>query len=493
MEFPFLKENFEFRDYQLDAARNILSHKNVLLVMPTALGKTYISLLVISNALQKGKILFLAPTKPLIHQQAEKIKKYIKISNVALLSGELLPAKRRKLWDEKVIVCTPQTAANDFKRKFFNLKNFSIVIFDEAHHAIGNYAYVYLASKAVKAGTKILALTASPPTDSKKFQEIIEHLNITYIESRERRSPDVSKYISNIDYEEVFVELPEEFGEISVLLREMMRELWSKIKHMNLSKGVHNPYSKSSWLKIGKRIERNKKAPYFYRAISIYAQAMNIAHALDVFQTQGVSALLNFFENAKGRNTKAVKRFLEDERTSEILRMCKKLTEKRIDHPKIPKLIEIVKSETAKNHKLIIFSNFVDSAKHIVEYLQNEKISAGLLIGRAKMPQKEQINIVKSFRAGEFDVLVSTAVGEEGLDIPSVDVVIFYESVPSAIRLIQRSGRTGRVRVGKVIFLIAKKTKDQTYSVLSKKRKAKLSKIISAFKSTPKQTKLNNF
>ena len=52
------------------------------------------------------------------------------------------------------------------------------------------------------------------------------------------------------------------------------------------------------------------------------------------------------------------------------------------------------------------------------------------------------------FRKGEFNVLVSSSIGEEGLHVPDVDLVVFYEAVPSEIRYIQRRGRTGRTTPG---------------------------------------------
>jgi ERCC4-related helicase len=54
------------------------------------------------------------------------------------------------------------------------------------------------------------------------------------------------------------------------------------------------------------------------------------------------------------------------------------------------------------------------------------------------MSQEEQSAVLESFRNGEFDVLVATSIAEEGLDIPEVDLVVFYEPIPSEIRYIQR-------------------------------------------------------
>ena len=76
---------------------------------------------------------------------------------------------------------------------------------------------------------------------------------------------------------------------------------------------------------------------------------------------------------------------------------------------------------------------------------------------------KKQIEAVEKFREGEYNVLVSTRVGEEGLDISEVNLVVLYDNVPSSIRFVQRRGRTGRKDTGRLVVLIANKTIDEAY------------------------------
>ena len=59
--------------------------------------------------------------------------------------------------------------------------------------------------------------------------------------------------------------------------------------------------------------------------------------------------------------------------------------------------------------------------------------------------------------------MCGTSISEEGLDLPKVDYAIFYEAVPSEIRAIQRRGRVGRQSTGKIIFLLTKGTRDESY------------------------------
>jgi Fanconi anemia group M protein len=93
---------------------------------------------------------------------------------------------------------------------------------------------------------------------------------------------------------------------------------------------------------------------------------------------------------------------------------------------------------------------------------------------RKGMNQKQQLAQLQRFREGDINVLIATSVGEEGLDVPAADLVILYEPVPSAIRTIQRRGRTARQRDGEVHILIAKDTRDVFVYMASKSREKKM-------------------
>jgi len=68
------------------------------------------------------------------------------------------------------------------------------------------------------------------------------------------------------------------------------------------------------------------------------------------------------------------------------------------------------------------------------------------------------------------------------LDLPEVSVVIFYEPIPSAIRKIQRTGRTARLKPGKVITLLTKKTKDEVNFWVSAQKEKKMYKVLDDLK-----------
>ena len=96
------------------------------------------------------------------------------------------------------------------------------------------------------------------------------------------------------------------------------------------------------------------------------------------------------------------------------------------------------------------------------------------------LTQEEQSSILRDFQSGTYNVLVATSIAEEGLDIPSVDFVIFYEPIPSEIRLIQRMGRTARKGFGKVEILIARGTADESHYWVSIARERKMRAVVAS-------------
>ena len=140
-----------------------------------------------------------------------------------------------------------------------------------------------------------------------------------------------------------------------------------------------------------------------------------------------------------------------------------------------------VKDADQKSSKIMVFTQYRDSLEMIHQKLEKKELNLPSSFGQASrdgekgLTQKEQKEIIKAFKIGEYDVLLSTSVAEEGIDIPAVDLVILYEPVPSEVRMIQRRGRTGRKRSGRVKVLITNGTRDEGYywASINKERRMK--------------------
>jgi Fanconi anemia group M protein len=160
-----------------------------------------------------------------------------------------------------------------------------------------------------------------------------------------------------------------------------------------------------------------------------------------------------------------------------------------MEHPKVPLLKRLVQNQIGQNptSKVLVFTQYRDTATHIVDRLREVSgLTVERFVGQASkeddigLSQEEQAEIIKNFRDGDTSVLVATCIAEEGLDIPSVDLVIFYEPIPSEIRYIQRKGRTGRKTTGKALILVANDTSDIAYLHASRRRVERMRKIIAS-------------
>ncbi|ASJ04950.1 DEAD/DEAH box helicase [Thermococcus barossii] len=461
---------------------------NCLVVLPTGLGKTLIAMLIADYRLSKygGKVLMLAPTKPLALQHAESFRKLFNLppEKINVLTGELSPEKRAEVWREStVITATPQTVENDILTGKISLEDVVLLVFDEAHRAVGNYSYVFIAREYLKTARHplVLGLTASPGSDEMRIREIVKNLGIEHIEIRTESSPDVRPYVQRMTFEWVRVELPGIYKEVRSLLREMLKESLKPLAQFKLVSTYSPDISKKEVLQAGSKINREvARGNYELGRLRMHqAKAVKLQHAIELLETQGLTALRAYLKKLReDKRTKSSRQLMEDPRMRKVIYLLVQAKELGLDHPKMEKLRELVSEQLKKkpDSKIIVFTNYRDTGRKIVEVLRGEGISAERFIGQATrsndkgMSQREQKEILERFSRGEFNVLVATSVGEEGLDVPEVDLVVFYEPVPSAIRSIQRRGRTGRHRPGRVIILMAKGTRDEAYYWSSRRK-----------------------
>ena len=482
-----MRNNLQPREYQKNIA-NSVSSENSIIALPTGLGKTVIALIVAENRLKihpEGKIVLLAPTKPLVFQHASFFTN--NGIHCDVLTGEELPDSRSKLWESsQIISATPQTVLNDVKSGRVHLKNFVLSVFDEAHRCIKDYSYTALADFYMKQSLNplILGLTASPGGSKSRIEEIASNLFASKIESRSESDIDVKPYVEDIDINKIVVVLPVEVQDISNQLKELLDE---KIKKLVALKIIFSPYRSKRILldarqKILQRLKSNKNQPYLYGALVNQSQAIIIYHAIELAESQGLVSLSKYFERQVNSSTKSAKGLNSDIRWISVKEKTAKYLP-IVQNPKIEFLIKILSEQ--KYGKAIIFTQYRDTLNDIIENLKNKQFKVGKFVGQANrdsdkgLNQKMQKETIRSFENGDFNILVSSSIGEEGLHIPDVDIVIFYEAVPSEIRSIQRRGRTGRTSSGKVFILLAKDTIDESYYYSSVSKEKKMRRIVS--------------
>jgi ERCC4-related helicase len=497
--------SIEFRLYQKNIADSA-QHKNMMVILPTALGKTVISLLVGADILynyRDRRILIMAPTRPLVSQHMKSFSSVLKISeeNIASITGKILPYARRAVWnrtDIRLVFATPEVVKNDLEEGRLNLKDFGLIVFDEAHRAIKEYAYTFIAKEYINQSScpYILAMTASPGAERKRIQEVCNNLFIEHIEYRSEDDPDVKPYVNSINVKWEWLNLPEEFRYIVSILRSMFEErLKWLIRNGLLMKSIKWIFKKDlielgEALRYKLELTMEEQRGLLYIAILNQSSALTLMYCLELIESQGSHSLKAFLDriNEDGNNTHTF--LLKDPRMMEIKTLVDGIVK---EHPKILHLLQLIKdhhhhlssmnnvsNSLNSNSKILVFTQYRDTAKHIVEVLEKNGIKTSRFVGQAKrigdegMKQNEQVAILESFRNGDFDVLVATSIAEEGLDIPEVDLVIFYEPISSEIRYIQRKGRAGRKSSGSVIILATKDTIDMRHLYSSKMRVDKM-------------------
>ena len=493
------------RDYQTSIF-NTAKNSNTLVVLPTGLGKTLIAIML---AIERKKlyplsrVLFLAPTRPLVEQHFQTFKSILPelFAQLEIFTGSVPAEKRKKIFQSaEIIFSTPQCIANDLDNYLYDLKEVSLLIIDEAHRCLKNYDYTKVVKKYKEQSVnqRILGLTASPGHEPDKVKEICKHLDIQEIEVRTRDSEDVKQYLKEREFQKIEVPFPKEFHEIRILLKRIFDSRVDQLKSRNILQG---PANKITLLKLQARLgfqisQRNWQAMH---GLSLCAQAIKVSHALELLETQTLLSLNEYLnkllQDARESKSKAVKTLVSLPEFNAARVSLQQLLARKIEHPKLTRLTELVESEFSNNQnsKIIIFANYRETGALISRILnEKEKIKASVFVGQAKKSslsgltsgqnQKEQKAIIEKFRSGEINTLIATSIGEEGLDIPEVSAVIFYEPIPSAIRKIQRAGRTARLSPGKLIILVTSGTRDEIHHYASHAREKKMHRTIESVK-----------
>jgi ERCC4-related helicase len=483
VEHPRIRPDaLDDRIYQERIVETAVAH-NTLVVLPTGLGKTAIALRVIAEYLLRyptRSVLFLAPTRPLVVQHARSVGEKLFAPTPLTLTGAIPPARRAELLSPpQVVVATPQVVANDLASGEFPLDTIDLIVFDEAHRAVGDYPYVAIA-RANRDGpnARVLAMTASPGGSLSRIREVWNQLGIERFEYRTDLSPDVAPYIHGIGVETVEVPVPPQVRDLAIRLRSAAQRPIEELRKLGVVPG--GEVGRRVLLDAGNRLHgaiagaraSGAPAPELWRAVTAQATAMKILHALELIETQGVDSLREFLARqtpADGkRMTPAQRAFLTD---PDVVEVRRRLTEITLEHPKIATAVRIVVDELHRTPaaRVILFGQYRDTVDRLVtelEKLGDPAVRPARFVGQAThgddtgLSQREQIGVLDAFRAGTVNCLVATSVAEEGLDIPATDLVVFYEPIPDVIRTIQRRGRTGRARAGRAVVLVAEGTRD---------------------------------
>lgn len=512
-------ESIESREYQSSIAETAAENDS-LVIIPTGLGKTIIALRAAVNVIEEknGFMLMMAPSKPLAKQHEQSFNELTNLSTTTL-TGETRPSKREKIWDNHeydAVFATPQIIKNDIEANRINLNDINYLVFDEAHRGTGDYAYVYVAErhKEVNDEGLRLGLTASPGGSVDKIIEVKENLYLDTVEARHGESEDVEPYVQNTEINWLELSNPKNITKTALLFKSEIKDILDETNEWlgfvpqgnDVGQGQLIKYMNKIRGKISKDKHPSSK---LYKSVSMVAEALKMRHAVDMLETQGPEPCKSFLANMEedamnNEGGKATQRLVSKDVFHEFRDRVEKLSREETDFIKQTVVKNMLKNKLEPGSRAIVFTHYRNTAQHLTKQLRKEdEIEPFRFVGQTNkgendkgLSQNQQEKLLNDFKNDMYNVMVGTSVSEEGLDIPSADLVVFYEPVASAIRSIQRKGRTGRTREGEVVILINLGTKDEGVYWACKRRESNMEELVKELSSndgeieSTKQTKL---
>lgn len=490
------------RDYQFNITQSGLFH-NLLVALPTGLGKTFIAATIMLNWFRwtkSAQIVFVAPTKPLVAQQISACFGVAGIprSQTTMLTGEAAPGIRSEEWKTKrVFFMTPQTLVNDLKTGIADPKRIVLLVVDEAHRATGGYAYVEVVSflRRFNKSFRVLALTATPGSTVESVQAVIDGLDIARVEIRTEQSLDIREYVHSKDIETQTFENSEEMVLCMDLFSRALQPLVDQLRTLNAYWG-RDPMmltafgltkARQQWMAsdAGRNANMGLKA----KTNAIFTVLASLAHAIDLLKYHGITPfyrhLLHFQSSVDGKKGgKYQRQVVQDDHYKKLMNHLDPWVKNPefIGHPKLEYLKQVIlnhfmdageggEGSSQSATKVMIFVHFRDSAEEVTRVLKRYEpmIRPHIFVGQSSakgsdgMNQKTQLGVVEKFKKGTYNTMVATSIGEEGLDIGEVDLIVCYDSSASPIRMLQRMGRTGRKRSGNIVLLLMQGKEEESY------------------------------
>ncbi|XP_043214863.1 Fanconi anemia group M protein-like [Amphibalanus amphitrite] len=524
--------NYPVRQYQYNIVHTAI-FENTLVSLPTGLGKTFIAAVLMYNFYRwypRGKVVFLAPTRPLVAQQIDACYRIMGISreDTAELTGSMAPSDRRSRWlDRRVFFLTPQVLNNDLTTGSCPAELLRCVVIDEAHKALGNHAYCQVVKELSRHTTqfRVLALSATPGSDLKAVIQVLTNLLISRVEVRSEESPDVTPYTHGRQLEKIVVPLGDGLKAVRDKYMQVVRTFVSRLIQLKVVyTRDETTLTKFALLRARDAFKQSPPPGLAHHQQSLvesdFAMCMSLYHALELLQLHGVRSFHTFIQSiVRGEKGSARGRaeLVRNPVFNELLNELEQKFGLRPDdgstvgtdgeqvaapaaleqsHPKLARLRELVEQhfrDCGDTTRVMVFSQYRESVLEISAVLQqlHPTVRAMHFIGQSAgkssrgFSQKEQLKVIAAFRTGGFNTLVSTCVGEEGLDIGDVDLIVCYDVSKSPISLVQRMGRTGRKRQGRIVVLVTEGKEDHVYNQSMYQRKSMLKTIMTGTKLGP--------
>jgi len=539
----------EGRYYALDLIAHCLD-ANSIIILPTGLGKTYLKAMLIAVLRPAGKVLLLAPTKPLCSQHAEVLARLLPNKKVGLMTGDLAIKKRQLVFDEAdIIVATAQTMASGKKRlaDWGLADKVSLVLIDEVHHTKGKYATVNMAeyyktwrSLITNEAIRLYGFTASVSEtieDTELIRQILG-VDINHVLGRTVHSPDVKPYLFLKDIKAI--QLDFDPPQLLISLRQIILErllgyfqILADKHNLNIDNYIYydragepSGFKILEFMALEHRLLKGGNTPEAIQDKVDWGIIMRFYTALQMAD-KGLSELSHYItrqvdeRESNDARRRSQLRFTEDDA---IIKVISLLYQNRLwgqgrDLPRLVANLGLKQSSDTKSwtivfddtklrateglirqfrdKKIMIFVKYRDTLNKVRYFIQSRfpDLPSFILIGTDKssghqvvQTRSEQQEAIAEFGKSAVGILLATSIGEEGLDLPSVDTLIFYEPVGDIRRDVQRKGRTGRHAPGKVFVLVYRHGQEAGIYRSLLKKEAQVEKILNYYQQKNRPT-----
>nr|ANY28498.1 LGP2 [Mylopharyngodon piceus] len=467
------------RSYQEEVVQAALKGENSIIWLPTGGGKTRAAVYVAKKHLEttrNAKVAVLVNKVHLVDQHFNnEFNPYLgKAYRVKAISGDSSDKDLfgRLVKDSDLIICTAQILENALnsleEEKHVELTDFSLLIIDECHHTQKESVYNKIMGRYVEKKVRkerklpqVLGLTASPGTGGNKtLAKAVEHVlqicaNLdSVIVSTKNYAPELKKVVPRPrkQYDIVEKRALDPFGDHLKLMMSLIHEFMPSTVSRSLREVGTQEYEADvvELEKTGVK-EENRLITQCALHLRQYNDALLIHDT--VRMVDAFDVLDEFYNSRSNKLLDGTDFFLQglfDENRVELKQLA---LDARYENPKLAQLQCTLLKEFKENKmsRGIIFSKTRRGTHCLYDWvnanheLQKVKISAGILTGTGTgvnhMNQNKQKNTIKDFRVGHLNLLISTSVAEEGLDIAECNLVVRYGLLTNEIAQQQASGR----------------------------------------------------
>jgi ATP-dependent DNA helicase MPH1 len=375
----------------------------------------------------RSKIIFVAPTKPLVAQQVEACFNIcgIPYSHTAQLTGTVAKPQRLTAYQERrIFYMTPQTLQNDLKSGLCDPKRIVCLVIDEAHRGTGNYAYGECVKYILERNPslRILALSATPGSSVEAVQNVIKTLSIARIEIRTENSMDLKPYIYERKTEIITLSLGPEIDSLRTVFAKVIQKFLDKVKRLNDYR-LRDPLSISQFTikQVRDQLFKSNKGQYG-PALNMMVSALGVlgslGQALALLTYHGIQPfydkISDLTKEYEQKKSGAKGQLLNDNDFKELMQRLQIMVNdpNTIGHPKLERATNVIldhfvtMNEENQDSRVIVFAQYRSSAAELVKQLKRQEplIRPSIFVGQssdsrglAGMRQKEQIEVFHPF------------------------------------------------------------------------------------------------